>query len=383
MVDLMSEEFGEFVENIKLIDHHVHGTYRADGDEVRFQNALNEGNSGLLAQPHESYDSQLGFAIRRWCTEPLGLGKHATASDYWTRRAELGEGEISRLLLPKAGVSDWLVDTGFKSDEFLSPAEIATASGNAAHEVVRLEVLAEALIREITSPSEYELAFAQKLSDLANTAIAAKTVLAYRGGFAQNLTKPTSRQVAAAAASWQDTLSGTDNPRLTDITLIASGIHAALSLKMPLQFHVGFGDRDLDLNLANPSLLMPFLRTAEAAQSSILLLHCYPYEREAGFLAQAFDNVYMDVGLALNFTGARSRDLIARSLEMAPFTRILYSSDAFGPAELHYLGARLWRNGMANVIGDWIDNDDWSLKDGRRVANLIGRHNAERVYSLN
>ena len=64
-----------------------------------------------------------------------------------------------------------------------------------------------------------------------------------------------------------------------------------------------------------------------------MLLHCYPFEREAGYLAHAFENVYIDVGLAVNFTGSRSRDLVARSFELAPFTKILYSSDALGPAE--------------------------------------------------
>ena len=80
-----------------------------------------------------------------------------------------------------------------------------------------------------------------------------------------------------------------------------------------------------------------------------MLLHCYPYEREAGYLAQAFNNVYLDGGLAINYLGARSAAFIGRLLEMAPFRKILYSSDGFGPAELHYLGARLWRNGIRDT----------------------------------
>ena len=64
-----------------------------------------------------------------------------------------------------------------------------------------------------------------------------------------------------------------------------------------------------------------------------MLLHCYPYEREAGYLAQAFNNVYLDGGLSINHLGARSPAFIARLLELAPFRKIVYSSDGFGPAE--------------------------------------------------
>lgn len=37
--------FPDFVEQVRLIDHHVHGAFRTDGDEARFQNSLNEGNT--------------------------------------------------------------------------------------------------------------------------------------------------------------------------------------------------------------------------------------------------------------------------------------------------------------------------------------------------
>jgi predicted TIM-barrel fold metal-dependent hydrolase len=151
---------------------------------------------------------------------------------------------------------------------------------------------------------------------------------------------------------------------------------------LPLQLHVGFGDRELDLDRANPLLLLDFLRSVEASKVPVLLLHCYPFEREAGYLAQAFDNVYLDVGLAVNHVGVRSRSLIARSFELAPFTKILYSSDAIGPAELHYLGARLWRNAITGVFGRWIDDDEWSEADARRVVELVARENARRVYGL-
>jgi hypothetical protein len=115
----------------------------------------------------------------------------------------------------------------------------------------------------------------------------------------------------------------------------------------------------------------------------VVLLHCYPYEREAGYLAQAFNNVYADGGLTVNYLGARAPAFIARLLEMAPFRKIVYSSDGFGPVELHFLGAALWRNSIHRVLGSFVDNGDWSPDDAIRVVNLIAYENAARIYRLN
>lgn len=374
--------FADFIEQVALIDHHVHGAFQADGDEARFQNSLNEGNTEPLTSPGESYSTQLGLAIRRWCSGILDLPRHASPADYWSRRCELGELEVSRRMTRAAGVSDWLIDTGLSSADYLGPAGMADASGGRIHEIVRLEVVAEGLITEIANPADYAEEFCQRLQNLALRAVGFKTVLAYRAGFDQDLSRPMPAAVTEAARRWQENLGGGTTAKLTDVTLIAHGIHAAVSLKLPLQFHVGFGDRDLDLHKTNPLYLLDFLRSPGVRETPIMLLHCYPFEREAGYLAHSFENVYLDVGLAVNFTGARSRELVARSFELAPFTKILYSSDAYGPAELHYLGARLWRNAVTRSVGEWIGDDDWSEADARRIVELVAHGNARRVYAL-
>jgi predicted TIM-barrel fold metal-dependent hydrolase len=95
-----------------------------------------------------------------------------------------------------------------------------------------------------------------------------------------------------------------------------------------------------------------------------------------------FPHVYMDVGLAINYTGAQSPQVIAESLEVAPFTKILFSSDAWGLPELHLLGSWLFRRGMARVLGSWVDRGDWSPADAERVIRLVAGENARRVYRL-
>jgi predicted TIM-barrel fold metal-dependent hydrolase len=95
-----------------------------------------------------------------------------------------------------------------------------------------------------------------------------------------------------------------------------------------------------------------------------------------------FPHVYLDVGLAINYAGAASTALVSESLELAPFRKLLFSSDAWGAPELHLLGSWLFRRALSRILGDWVVRGDWSLADAERVVTLIGGENARRVYGL-
>jgi uncharacterized protein len=362
----------EHIAGVPLIDQHAHGCWLAAGDRRRFENALNEANTEPLADFDSGFDTQLGFAVRAHCAPLLGLATHAEPRDYWERRSRLTEAELAQIFLRAAGVSDWLIDTGY-AEGVADVAQVAELSTGRAHEVVRLEHVAE---QAADSPGDYAAAFEHILRQRSERAVGTKSILAYRGGFDGDLSEPSAAEVATAAARWRDA----GGRRLTDRVLLRFGLYQALRVGKPLQFHVGFGDRDCDLHAANPLYLLDFLR--RSGDTPIVLLHCYPYEREAGYLAQAFNNVYLDGGLSINHLGARAAAFIARLLELAPFRKIVYSSDGFGPAELHYLSTTLWRNGIHRVLSGFVDAADWSLTDAMRVVNLIARDNAARIYRL-
>ncbi len=363
-----------------LVDHHVHGAFdRAPASRADFETSLNEGSPDAIPEWMTQFDSQLGFAIRRWCAPLLDLPAHAPAEEYWSRRAELGEREVTRRFVTAAGVSDWLLDTGYLGDEILRPGAMATVSGARAHEIVRLEALGQFLAQHGES-SSYAENYRTALQETTVHAVGVKTIVAYRAGFDLDWSRPSDAEVDAAAARWFEVAG--PSPRLSDPVLLRFGIWSAIDRGLPIQFHVGFGDRDLDLHRVNPMLLLGLLRSPGVSNVPIMLLHCYPFHREAGYLAQAFNNVYFDVGLTLNFVGARAAGIVAESLELAPFAKQLYSSDAWGPAELHYLGSVLWRRAMSDVLGDWVARDEWSAADAERVTRMIGRENAIRVYGL-
>jgi hypothetical protein len=69
-------------------------------------------------------------------------------------------------------------------------------------------------------------------------------------------------------------------------------------------------------------------------------------------------------------------------MEVAPFTKQVYSSDGFGAAELHYLGAQHFRAGLARVLDGWLTDGGCTLDEAVRIATLISSENARRIYPL-
>jgi predicted TIM-barrel fold metal-dependent hydrolase len=183
-----------------------------------------------------------------------------------------------------------------------------------------------------------------------------------------------------AAGQWLRAAEASGSFRIDDPVLLRFLLWSGVDRGLPLQLHTGYGDPDLRLDRCDPLLLTPWIKAVEPYGVDLLLLHCYPYHRHAGYLAQMFPHVYFDVGLATHFAGARSVAVVAESLELAPFAKVLFSSDAWGLPELHYLGALLWRRALQRVLGQWVEDGDWSAADASRVAEMIGQGNARRVY---
>ncbi len=362
---------------VRLVDHHVHGALREAPDRPALERMMTE--SDRPVPPWMStFDSQVGLAIRRWCAPVLDLEPLATAEDYVARRADLGEAEVTRRLLRACGVDRYLVETGFQADAVLSPDEMAVAADARAHEVVRLEPVFEALAAQVGAAAAVRT-FPEVLQERTRDAVGLKSVVAYRFGFDFDPEPPDTADVVAATDAM---LARPGPPRVDDPTLLRHLLWTGVARGLPLQLHCGYGDPDLELHRCDPLLLTRFLKLVEPHGVAVLLLHCYPFHRGAGYLAQVFPHVYLDVGLATHYTGLRSHAVVAESLELAPFAKILFSSDGYGPAELHHLGAQLWRRGMRRALGTWVADDEMTLADAERIARLVGRDNAVRVYGL-
>jgi uncharacterized protein len=380
-MSVANEPVGGLLDGVALVDHHCHGVVNAALDRQRFELLATEADRP--APPGcTGLDTQVGFAIRRWCAPAIGLEPNASPGDYLERRSALGAAEVNGRLLRAAGIGAFLVDTGYAPDDGLSPAQMAEAAGATAREVVRLEAVAERVARDGATARGFAAAYAEALDLAASDAVGLKSVIAYRYGLDFDPEPPSAGEVRDAAGRWLRRVEGTSSPRLDDPVLLRHVIWAGVDRGLPVQFHAGFGDPDLDLDRCDPARMTGFLRAVQRRRVAIMLLHCYPFHRQAGYLSQVFPHVYMDVGLAVNYTGARAAAVIAESLELAPFHKVLFSSDAFALAELYYLGALLFRRAFDEVVGGWVAAGLWSAPDARRVARMVAAGNAERVYGL-
>jgi predicted TIM-barrel fold metal-dependent hydrolase len=360
-----------------FVDHHCHGLVTTDLDRAGFEALMNEA-TGPSALGTTLFDSMLGLAIRRWCAPVLDLDPHAAADDYLARRRELGADEVNARLVRAAGIDTFLVDTGLTPELLTSPDELASLSGGRGHEVLRLEAVAADVLAEGVVPAAFADEVESRLRR--STAVAAKSIAAYRVGLRLPGRRPTSDDLTVALSDVHPQADGSF--RLAHPVVNAWLAWTAIELEMPLQFHVAYGDSDVDLADCDPLCLTAFLRATQERGVPVMLLHNYPFHRNAAYLSQVFDHVFMDVGLATHNSGALSTALVRESLELVPFGKFLFSSDAYGLAELYHLGALLFRRGLSQVLTELVADGEMALDDAARVGRMVTRDNARRAYGL-
>ncbi|MEV5516033.1 amidohydrolase family protein [Streptomyces flaveolus] len=361
---------------LDLVDHHCHGAVVDDLDRAGFESLLTEGEAwpGVSA-----FDSPVGLAVRRHCAPLLDLPRHASPDAYLARRSELGAAEVNRRFLRAAGTHVFCVDTGYAPHRVTTPAGLAGAADAVAYEVVRLEGVAEAVAAGGVEPDAYAEAFRTAAWEAVRRpdVVGVKSVAAYRTGFDLDPARPSAEEVTRAARRWL-----ARGGRLDDPVLVRHLLWTAVDLGRPLQLHTGFGDSDIRMHRVDPTRLTDWLHLI-AGTVPVLLLHCWPYQRQAAYLSAVFERVYLDVGLTLHHVGpARAGAILAEALEITPFRKLLYSSDAYGVAEFHHLGALSFRQGLAGLLQERVDADELALPDALRIARWTGRDNAIRVYGL-
>jgi predicted TIM-barrel fold metal-dependent hydrolase len=266
---------------------------------------------------------------------------------------------------------------------------LSAAAGAPAHRVVRLETVAEQLAGRAPAAADWAAALTEALVAELAGAVAVKSVLAYRGGLDIPAERPTPAQVVEAAGRFLAAAELATGPaRLTDRVLLRHLLWTAVDLcaqrhpALPVQLHTGFGDPDLTLHHCDPALLTPFIRAAEPSGVPLVLLHCYPYHRQAGYLAQVFPHVHTDTGLTLNHVGPRATTVLGELLELAPFGKVLASTDGYGLPELHLTGAAQFHHAIAELTWQWRRANACTAHDAERLARLLAEENARALYGV-
>lgn len=269
-----------------------------------------------------------GITYRRAITTLAAhLACEADEHAVYEYRLRADPAEYASKLLRATNTETLLVDEGYPpTDVGTSWQELRDLAGYRTLPVLRLEARGEAAAAETASAREHGY-------------VALKTIAAYRGG----LDRVSEHVVAALEA----------NERSGD--------------PLPVQVHCGFGDSDLHLWRADPAYLKPLIERFR--DTTFVLLHCYPFVREAGWLAHVYGNVYFDLSLTIPHV-ARPAAALEEALELAPISKLLYASDAARTPELYLLAATWWRDALADVLTDEAD------------ARLVLRENAIGVYGL-
>jgi uncharacterized protein len=371
--------------DLPLIDHHCHGVSPAELDYTQFQAMFSESYLPPPAGTSE-FQKPLGLVIRRFCAPVLDLEPLSSGEAYVERRLKLGAAEVNRRFLRACGLDSLLVDTGHRSSAIMTCPQMGEVAAKPAREVVRIEAVAEEVAKSGVSASDFATAFADTLAARAKDAVGLKTIVAYRTTFMIDQSAPSAQQVQGAASDWFRKAAETGKWRLDNPTIVRHGLWVGAELcrarKFPMQAHVGFGDPDIYMHACDPTHFTDFIAAMEKWQVPVTLLHCYPFQREAGWLSEIFQNVYYDVGCVQNYTGPSSADIFGEALEMGKFTKQLYSSDAFGLSELYYLGQLLFRRGIKKRLDQWIADDYCTVREADEIARLIAQDNARRIYPL-
>jgi hypothetical protein len=332
-----------------------------------------------------NFQKPLGLAIRRHCAPLLDLEPLCTREDYLARRAALGSDEVARRFVRACDVEAHLIDTGHRSSELSTPEEFFAIARKPVREIVRIEAVIEHVAASGCSAADFPARFAEELTLRTREAVGVKSVVAYRTTFKIDQTAPPVSDVVVAFGEWMKA-TGRGRPRLVDPTIIRHGLWIAAEIcrtkRFPMQLHVGFGDPDVYMHACDPTHFTDFIRNMEDWQVPITLLHNYPFVREAAWLSEIFQNVYYDVGVILNFTGPSSLRIMQEALELGPFTKQLYSSDAFGLPEFHYLGAVLFRRTLGTVLDSWLQAGDCTAHDVEQIFGAVARNNAARIYPI-
>jgi len=364
---------------IPVVDHHAHNIalddviaatpYQAPFTEASDPETVREFAPDILAYRRSLRDLAELFGVE------------ADAGALLAERGRLGVEEVTRRCFEAANMEALFLDDGLMEGK-IRPLDWHSRFVTT-RRVLRLEVLAQKHIRDARSFEAFLESFRAAVDPAPEGVVAFKSIAAYRTGL--QIGPP---DLEAAAASFREVKR--EHPEgearlaekpLVDLVVV-EGLRAAARQGLPTQFHTGFGDPDLDLRLANPLHLRPVLEDPELKHARLVLLHAsYPYAREAGYLAAMYPQVFVDYGLAVPcLSVAGMRRALGMLLELAPTSKVLYSSDAHVVPELYYVCARWGRRVLGDVLEAAVADGDLSPAEAEGAAEAVLRGNAHRVY---
>jgi hypothetical protein len=368
---------------IPIVDNHCHSLLRQQpADDDAFRIHLTESYFPDIARDDVPHSLFYHWTVRELAVlldcEPTPDAVHAA------RRAR-GLEWLTREIVERGNFKTWLIDTGYGAELTFSLDELRGLAPCRIEEIIRLEPLIERLILEAADFDGFLDAYRAALGDLrARGIVGLKSVIAYRSGLQL---EAVDRATAAAAfrqvheAAKRDGRIRIESKPLLD-HLVVIAVEESARQGVPIQFHTGLGDPDLDLTKVDPAALRLIFSDRFRAAPIVLLHTGYPYVRSLAYLAAMFPNVYADMGEAILFAAGEATEITRELLGLAPASKILFSTDASLVPELYWVGARLGRRALGRVLDEHIADGAIDERTALDWAERILWRNSERVYGL-
>ncbi len=380
----MDEGLREGIGQVAFVDHHVHAPYKR-ADEIAlddFRRPFTE--ASIPAVWTENIQTLIGY---QWMVRELARLLDCAPNEGAVVAARNGMAVLPyhRLLADAANLGACYDDDLFAAGQCYSIDVWAEVIRRPVERVLRVETFVEQgyvacetlddalerLTREITAPT-------RRLVSL-------KSIAGYRSGLAFDPPSATQRQQAAEAysevrdASLRGGSGRIAAKALVD-TIVWTALEAAAPLRLPMQFHVAFGDDDIIMTKNDPTLMRALFSHEPFRAVPLVLLHCYPYHRQAGYLASTYPNVYADLGLTIPIVGPGAAAVLAETLELCPTRQLLASTDGHMEPEFQWFSIHVWRWALARVLGQYVAWDILDTSAALDTARAILHDNALRVY---
>lgn len=369
--------------SIPIIDHHAHSLLKPEAtqDAVSFRQWFTESVDPEVHARHVPHSLVFRTAIR-WLAELLDCDP--TLEAVLAARAAQEHRAWTRRLFQDANISVLLCDYGYQSADAYSHEELQALLPCRVEPILRLEILAQDLIAQHDTFGQMVEAFTAVVGRArADGYVALKSIAAYRTGLD---IRPASQEEAAAAfAALREEIRRGGPVHLASKPLndylVWLALEQAAAQELPVQFHTGFGDSDADLRLANPLHLRRVIE--QFPQVPLVLLHAgWPFCRELAHLATIYGNVWLDLSLAIPFATIGIPAMIREVLGMAPFSKVLFATDAFTMAEIYWIAVRWGRWGLGRVLDELVTDGFLTGDEAWQAAEAILSGNARHLYAL-
>ncbi len=371
--------------NIQLADNHCHGIFRKQtpADVNAWRGHFTESTDPRMRNSHVTttlfYRRLLHKLAAFFDCEP-------TEEAILTVRQQFNDQDLVRSFLRAANLDVLFIDKGYPSqDQLLLDATVSELANCRVAPMLRVELVMQDVIAEHSTLSAVIEALRAALNDVRGQGyVALKSIVAYRTGL--DIRTWANDQVGEAFVMARREVQEKGSLRLAHKPLLDTLLHVvfeeATRQELPVQFHTGYGDADADMLLANPLHLRAVLERREYRAMPVVLLHeSYPYTQQGAYLATVYENVFLDLSYGIPFLGYHEMlEFTREALSVAPYSKLLYSSDAVGIPEVHWASALDGRHILGLVLGECVANGDLSQAEAEQAGVSVLHDNAIRLY---